>query len=218
MVVISLTTIKKRIKTTLPRTLWSILNQTHKAEKIYLHSPENIKYPGITCIKYDKDIGSALKLLPTLKYDVDEIITIDDDIVYPEDFIENTLALSKKYSGAIGYSGYNVNSLLKENQINFDLRETKDVITCDILEGFLGVYYRKSFFDDTIHNMPSLFRTIDDIWISGNLEKNGVKRYLAPYSKNYHLFDPDGGLHSHCNFYDINRQGVVYFKKQFSVF
>ena len=101
-VIVSLTTYPARINTVY-KTISTLLTQTVKPDKVvlWLASPQ---FSGITLpqnlirleefgleIKWvKKDIRSFKKLIPSLKeYPNDIIITADDDIFYPENFVEN---------------------------------------------------------------------------------------------------------------------------------
>ena len=44
----------------------------------------------------------------------------------------------------------------------------------DILEGFGGFLVRPEFFDDAANNIPDILWTVDDVWLSGCLERRGV--------------------------------------------
>jgi hypothetical protein len=100
-IIISLTTYGKRIYD-VHLVIESLFNQTRKPNKIILWLAENefneSNIPLILKrqqargleIAYCKDIKSYKKLIPALKkYPEQIIITIDDDIIYPFDIIEN---------------------------------------------------------------------------------------------------------------------------------
>ncbi|MBR3454585.1 MAG: hypothetical protein IKH26_04605 [Bacteroidaceae bacterium] len=107
-IVISLTTYSKRLyEVFLP--IESIMQQTVKANNIILWLQEdwqNAILPkflqnqirrGLE-IGFYKDIKSYKKLIPTLKRHPDDIIvTIDDDIIFAPDMLENLLLSYKKY-------------------------------------------------------------------------------------------------------------------------
>lgn len=106
-IIVSLTTYNKRIYD-VHLTIESLLNQTYKPNKIVLwlaedeFNNENVPLilknliPRGLEIGFCKDLKSYKKLIPTLKkYPKEIIVTIDDDIIYPYDFIEN---LYKNYS------------------------------------------------------------------------------------------------------------------------
>lgn len=99
-IIISLTTYSKRIKYVY-KTIESLFSQTIKPDKIILWLDENefninsipkTLKKQIKCgleIGFCENIKSYKKIVPTLKkYQNDIIITADDDILYPKNFIE----------------------------------------------------------------------------------------------------------------------------------
>jgi len=102
-VIISLTSYGKRIHDVC-LAIESLMQQTIKPNKIILwladneftlenipQTLKNLQKRGLT-IEFCEDIKSYKKLIPTLiKYPDDVIITIDDDILYPYDMVENLL-------------------------------------------------------------------------------------------------------------------------------
>lgn len=96
-IVISLTSTAVRIKYIFP-TLYSLSSQTRKPNLIVLWLGENVTYPlavikkieslGIK-IEYRKDLGPNTKYHYAFsEYKNDLVITVDDDILYHEDMIE----------------------------------------------------------------------------------------------------------------------------------
>jgi len=105
-ITVSLTTYGERIYDVC-KTIQSLFNQSFKADRIILWlSKEEFDYQGIPLIlknmekrglqiKYCEDIKSYKKLIPTLSICPENIIiTVDDDIIYPNDLIES---LYKEY-------------------------------------------------------------------------------------------------------------------------
>lgn len=44
----------------------------------------------------------------------------------------------------------------------------------DCFEGFGGALVRPEFFDDPAFDIPDVIWAVDDVWLSGNLARNGV--------------------------------------------
>lgn len=98
--IVSLTTYDKRLYDVY-LTIESIMQQTVKPNKIILWLADDMKEVAMPItlqrqkqrgleIRYTKDIRSYKKLIPTLKeYPDDVIITVDDDVLYNHDFVEN---------------------------------------------------------------------------------------------------------------------------------
>jgi hypothetical protein len=43
----------------------------------------------------------------------------------------------------------------------------------DIGEGFCGIMVKPSFFDESVFEIPDVMWSVDDVWLSGHLLKNG---------------------------------------------
>jgi hypothetical protein len=95
--IVTLTSYGKRVKSTAPYTICSLLNQTLAPDRIILWLANGTKIPPILKvltqkgleIKYCEDIKSYKKLIPALKQFPDDVlITADDDVYYPENWFE----------------------------------------------------------------------------------------------------------------------------------
>lgn len=53
----------------------------------------------------------------------------------------------------------------------------------DILEGCGGVLVRPEFFDESTFDIPDLLWTVDDVWLSGCLERQGISIWLNTKEK-----------------------------------
>ena len=214
--IVSLTTYGERLNE-LQYTLYSLINQTIKPEKIIvnisyedekklpnlLHLFEKFGVEFYSCENY----RSYTKLIPTLiRYPTKNIITVDDDIYYPKKFLEKLWAEHLSYENQIichmvykiTVDGDKINSyeewvhnacIENENQSNF-------------LMGVGGVLYPpESLYKDV--NNSSLFLRLspaaDDIWfyfmsLLANTKIRQVKgplnklRYVNPY-REYGIID-----------------------------
>jgi hypothetical protein len=159
----------------------------------------------------EEDYGPATKILPTLamlareRTDDARIIYGDDDRIYSSEWAQNLLTLSDKHPGdCITYQGrygssYIANSkvgrgpkrflkkpyyVTKFRKIKRTLSRSRDLV--DVAEGFGGVLVRPSFFDASIFTIPDIIWTVDDIWLSGHMIKNGVKIRKLKKSRRQH--------------------------------
>jgi len=213
-VVISLTTIPKRISS-LGKTLQSLRNQLRKPDEIYLGLPnqdlhgrpivyDRKKIPqDIQIISLEKDYGPVCKLLAGLqaeKYSPDTlIVTVDDDVIYPKEFL--TDLLESKETGAVSFGGACCSRLppfvqvqttlfgktpgFVNRLIEFDcFDKARTPRSVDWLLGTAGVRYQRYFFKDDFMELiqqwtstESMFRA-DDVMISGYLSMNGIPRHL----------------------------------------
>ena len=109
-IIISLTSYGKRIESTAPLAIASILCGSERPNRLMLwlaHGEKpSAKLNKLT--KFGLEIGftentySYKKLLPTLRqYPESTIIIVDDDVTYPEDWLEKTLRVHAKYPDAV---------------------------------------------------------------------------------------------------------------------
>jgi len=191
----------------LEKTLLSILNQTHKPDKIFIFLSENsylldkgFKNKIIT----DKNLNSVLnnplvelrwvlnegsyrKLLPLLKEKWTEdcfIITIDDDTIYDKNLLKNLIIDYNNHHCVVNYRGFTPKS---KNLKDFDYNKRDKTINKHILNfstGKGGILYKPSFFhktEDIIFN-DKLYKNIcpkqDDVWFYILRIKNNIDCYI----------------------------------------
>jgi hypothetical protein len=131
------------------------------------------------------DLGPATKLLPILKAEpLAAIVAVDDDVVYPVDFLETLLAAHRNDPrSAWGWRGWQLRRDIDPRYLKYTFATA---ITCptdvDILFGTWGYLVPPGAFDETVHDFgrrPQL-RWVDDIWISGHLARRGIPRRVVP--------------------------------------
>ncbi len=110
--IISLTSYGKRLSTTAPYTIISLFDQTIRPDRIILWVGENDKERvgeilrrlekiGLE-IRYCEDMRSYTKLIPSLKaFPEDNIITADDDLYYPNTWVEQLIVEHKRHPNKI---------------------------------------------------------------------------------------------------------------------
>ncbi|PHP65666.1 hypothetical protein CSC94_17615 [Zhengella mangrovi] len=197
-VVISLTTIPVRLGHILP-TLRSLLDQSEPADRIVLNYPgvsgrTRDAYPdpgalglppGVDINRCD-DVGPATKLLPTLSAEPDAlIIVVDDDVVYPRDFVATLKAAHRRAPDvAWGYRGVTLVPATRYVDLHHvfasAVGEPRDV---DVLFGTWGYAVTAAMFDGQVHDFShasDAVRWADDIWISGHLARRNVARRIPP--------------------------------------
>ena len=196
-VIVSLTTFGKRLYEVY-LAIESIMQQTVKPNRIVLWLAEDLikkEIPQILKrqekrgleIRYCKDIKSYKKLIPSLRdFPNDYIITIDDDVIYEYDMIENLLA---SYKGAPGFVYANrVRRMSMENGVIGNYRTWKileqmmDDSPLNIPTGVGGVLYPPHCFVEEVFN-ESVFMDIcgqaDDIWFKAMCLLKGTQSRLA---------------------------------------
>ena len=195
-VVVTLTTVPDRVTLILPA-VRSLLDQTWAADRIILAWPRHsirsgVPYPpppplpeGVE-ILHCEDQGPATKLLPALRAEPDAILIVaDDDVIYPEDFIETLVrAHRKEPTAALGWRGWKLEQGRDPRELDHVFAtavETSEKV--DILLGTWGYLVPPHVLGEDIHsfeNWPKEVRWVDDIWISGHLARRGVIRRVIP--------------------------------------
>ena len=184
-IIISLTTHGKRIHSVF-RTIECMFQQTYKANRIILwlgnKEYNTIEELPITLqnqikrgleIRFVKDIRSYTKLIYALKsFPNAAIITIDDDILYPCDFIERLVFNHSIHPTAICCNAARRLALktpkefypYKTNEL--ETKIPKDYVNY-IAEGFAGILYPPNSLNNEVFNEKvflSLAPNADDIW------------------------------------------------------
>lgn len=183
----------------------SIMQGTVKPNTIVLWLDENDTRPlpvtlqrqmkrGLQVLR-TRDIRSYTKLLPALtQFPEAHIVTIDDDIFYPHDFLEALLASHANDPKAIVA---NMVMQLSRDSEGFPVgilewpylqEQPTDGITRDLFfEGFGGVLYPAGCFSDEVFNeqvFKDICPTADDVWFNALARLSGTPILIcqrAPY-------------------------------------
>jgi hypothetical protein len=195
-IVVTLTSIADRAGTIAPA-LRSLLDQTIPADRVILawptHSlrtglpnPELLNLPeGIEVLRCD-DLGPATKLLPALVAEPDALlIVVDDDVIYPVDFIETLISAHRlSREAAVGYRGWRLEGDRDPKDLDHvfatALVKPEEV---DILFGTWGYLIPPGALDEAVQQFsgwPAELRWVDDVWVSGHLARRGVPRLVVP--------------------------------------
>lgn len=162
--------------------------------------PEWIKsIPLLEIVEIGTDLGPITKFIPALEREKNSpdtrIVIVDDDGLYPRQLIETLVDWSQRLpNAALGCSGVLVpkgfrpsDVLLGQTEWGKGLRYTPKTSTAltrvDYLFGYAGVLVQPRFFTDALQNYanapPGAFFE-DDLWIGGNLKRQGIERYVIP--------------------------------------
>lgn len=140
-----------------------------------------------------------------------QILFCDDDIIYEPEWAQRFVDAAKdkpdcciieqgNLLNGTGYSDYDWQSprLPKPGQrvkgfsyrarraLSLGRWKPSKVVTpgyVDILEGWGGVMVRPEFFSDRAYDIPDILWTVDDVWLSGNLELDGIGIWQHAYAK-----------------------------------
>ena len=221
--IISFTTIPTRIQSIKPM-VDSILNQTLTPDEIILWLPDEYKriktktneIPDFIRdsnirVELCQDMGPFTKLYYALKKEwlnkETIIVTVDDDVYYPPKWFEGLVRQSiKKPNMAIGYRGRILNDKLDYNSSKKLLgAPTKRPVKVDVITGNWGALYKPKFFDEGIFNPEIIYSNlfVDDIWITGNLSKNKIKKIIL---KNIGI-RPILEIHEIDSLWSLNKSG-----------
>jgi hypothetical protein len=190
----SLTSYGTRVQT-VHHTILSLLCQSVRPQKIILWLAEdeftlavlpktllNLQQYGLK-IAFCKDIRSYKKLIPTLKvYPNENIVTVDDDVIYPFDHLKKLLTAHKKFPKAV--ICHRAHRMVKGKHDNivdylkwqFDVAErlpAKDIFPV----GIGGVLYPAGCFDEEVLNDDAFMRlapAADDLWFKMMAIKKGT--------------------------------------------
>lgn len=191
-IIVSLTTYNKRIYD-VHLTIESLFRQTLMPNKIVLWLAEdefnkdnipyilkNLQKKGLE-IGFCKDLKSYKKLIPTLKkYPEDIVITVDDDILYQYDLVENLYREYINDSRSVVCSRahkYKVKNkrFLPYNEWLMEVKNTKENI---FLTSGGGTLFPPKLISKEILNEELIFKLCplaDDVWINAILLKSNVK-------------------------------------------
>lgn len=186
-VVISLTSFPVRMKT-VPYTIETLLSQSYRPDEVILWLAEEqfpnrdddlpyrlrrLQQYGLT-IKWCNDIRSYKKLVPTVQlYPNDIIVTADDDVYYPPQWLSNLISSYQKDKSAIHCNRGNVIKTdsngypLPYNSWGLYFLSTSCVGYNILMTGVGGVLYPPySLYEDVIDadKFMVLSKDADDLW------------------------------------------------------
>lgn len=194
--VVTLTTTPARVLRLRP-TLHSLLDQTEPPDRILLALPyetrAGLPYPDLSRLRLPEgvealrcvDEGPATKILPALRREPSALLVVaDDDVIYPRGFIATLLSEHRRRPGAaIGYRG-----LKLQKGVPFALHDhvfatgIAEAMQVDVLFGTWGYLVPAGSLGEEVFDLasaPEEVRWVDDIWISGQLARAGVARWVA---------------------------------------
>ena len=200
-VLVSLTTTPARIRGIRP-TLASLVDQSLPPDAIVLNLPHLCEregrgyeipaslaqFPRLRVERCERDFGPATKLIPTLLRGSDPdaaVIVVDDDQIYPRELVANLLRWSEQLpDAALCHRGFRVPRNFEQSRRNTIYAEQRrDPEPIEIIQGSAGYLVRPRFFGPALFDYgvaPPAARTRDDVWVSGQLARAGVDRFVVP--------------------------------------
>ena len=211
-VVVSLTSYPKRIGT-IHKVIDTLLTQTYKPDAIILWlAPEQfpdreadlpksllaLKEFGLT-IDWYHDIRSFKKLIPSLKKYPDAcLVTADDDIYYPPDWLEKLVVAHRKYPDCVVCHGahrirFEANGALKSyRKWSFGVGNCNPSYDVFVTSGAGALYAPKVLHKDVLREelFLELCPFADDIWFWSMALVNGKKiKVVDQHVKNIHTIE-----------------------------
>ena len=202
-VILSLTTYNKRIFD-VALTIESLFQQTIKANRIILWLAEDefmgrdlpVKLTKLIDrgleIRYCEDLKSYKKLIPTLALFPEAlIVTVDDDIIYPDVFLENLINAHKEnpsYILCYRARQFSFNWMGKlRPYMKWKIASHKQAAALSILpNGIGGILYYPGCFDKQV-SRKDLFMKLapkgDDLWFKAMTLLKGVKCKVVPIER-----------------------------------
>ena len=245
-VIVSLTTLPDRIDNLEP-TIRSLLEQTRPPDEIVLAIPkfsirqkkEYVVPPylerieRVRILRCQKDWGPATKFIPVIQEELGAnrgrtlIMVVDDDRVYPRDALEIFLHYHQQMpDAALCFRGalmsrtflWFLPKFLRASQI----REPKRVA---VITGTASYLIQPRFFDSMLwdySSAPASAFYVDDIWISGCLDRRNIQKYAVPASTMMRSVRAQSGT---MNLYDVpkgsvrsNTEMIRFFRDTWNVF
>jgi hypothetical protein len=204
--IVSLSTLPDRIGR-LRSTIESLLNQTRPPDEIVLAVPkfsvrqkrpytvpDYLKHiPRLRLLHCETDWGPATKFIAVVQDEFAAgrsdslIMVVDDDRIYPRDSVELYLHYNAQLpDAALCFRGGPIPRSLnwRHCKIEFgvDLRSPKQAA---VVTGCGSYLIQPRFFDSSLwdySNAPEGAFYMDDMWVSGCLEKRGVEKFIIPAS------------------------------------
>jgi hypothetical protein len=205
-VIVALSTLPDRI-TRLEPVLRCLFEQTRPPDEILLAIPkfslrlqkayvipstlESI--PRLRILRSENDWGPATKFIPALQHELAMgrpetlLMVVDDDRLYPRDALATYLHYHRQLpDAALCFRGGPMPRSLdwRESKLTFGnrIREPREVA---VITGCGSYFLQPRFFDERLWDYasapPGAF-FMDDIWISGWLNRRGVKKFVVPTS------------------------------------
>ena len=206
-VIASLTTLPDRIEHLEP-TLRSLLDQTRPPDEIVLAVPQISlrqrqpysipdylsQFSTLRILRTKTDWGPATKFIPIVQEELaagrsDTLIMIlDDDRTYPSDAIETYLRYHDRLPDAAlcfrgGPMPRNFYWFVPKLFLGTRIREPRRVA---VITGCGSYLIQPRFFDSALWDYaraPASAFYMDDIWISGQLDRRGVEKFAVPCSR-----------------------------------
>lgn len=204
-----------------------------RQEKEYVVPDYLAKIPRLRILRCETDWGPATKFIPVVQEELAAgrgdtlIMVVDDDRIYPRDALETYLHYHAQLpEAALCFRG----ALIPDNFVWFfpklfpanQIREPRRVA---VITGTASYLIQPRFFDARLWDYsisPSSAFYVDDIWISGWLDRRGIEKYVVPASAMMRTVREQWGT---MTLYDVpkgsvrsNTEAIRFFRDTWNVF
>ncbi len=231
-IIISLTSIPDRIEDII-YCIYSFFDQTFKPDKIILWLSEedfpnkeldipdsilNLRQYGLS-IKWTENLKAYKKLIPSLEnYPNDLIVTADDDLYYPKEWLEKLYMDHKKYPKSIIIHRARKIEFNEEDEIkryrkmNLITEETEPTYLNLFTGGAGALYPPKSLYKDVLKKdlFTKLCPTGDDLWFWSMSVLNRTKSKLVEGNYNVLTYvspEVETNLFGQKTLWSVNKHG-----------
>lgn len=203
-IVISIASIPDR-EPLLQKTIESLQEQCsiiHVSLNNYRKIPEFCKKPNVLPVLTDNCIGDGYKFYDLDVYEKGYIFTCDDDLIYPDNYVEHTIAQLKIYGDEVLVS-YHGRKLFPK-PVDSYYHSKNRIIACrclndfkydaelDVLGSGCAAWNVKHF---KMHHRMVLAANMADIWLSRQASKQGVQKIGLKHKEGWIICqDPKGGI------------------------
>lgn len=196
-IIVSLTTHSIRVEQVAKTAIWSIIQNTYKDIHIVLTLykddlkliPQDLQViidAGIVeLIVAEQDLGPHLKYFYAMqKYRENPVITIDDDVIYPETMIEEMVNAYKKYNCIIGRRCFPIFNLNYHDWLRRGLARFKEPTHKNFATGIGGILYPPNCLDLSDNNIEEILKIKydDDFYLKALEVRKNLKIMNIVYS------------------------------------
>ena len=171
----------------------AVPNYSRRQRRPYVIPEYLEKLPRVRILRCEKDWGPATKFIPIIQAELAAgrsdtlIMVVDDDRIYPNDALETYLYYHRQLpEAALCFRGAPVPKDMKwgfRMTRGTELRKPRKVA---LMTGCGSYFIQPRFFDNRLWDYsaaPAAAFYMDDIWMSGCLDRRRIAKYVVPTSE-----------------------------------
>jgi hypothetical protein len=152
----------------------------------YTSIPEFVINPKIESYILDNKLGDAAKFYKVQDYINDYYLTCDDDIIYPNDYVDYMIYKTNEYEKPVGLHGATIQHPITSMYTNRKVYHFLDDINEDVEVDYVGTglmcYDTKKL---KVHINDFKHANMADIWFGDIMYKNKIKPIVVAHKQNY---------------------------------